>query len=257
MKTFLSVLFILMVSQLAAQTDSVPGGVYSWNKARPEKTAFGERRKILQGSSLDLSRLEVHTVMLNAGQSASGAEVKMDLEKLIIVKDGQLAITIKDSSKTLGPGSYAVIIAGDKHGFKNTSGKPVVYFSLSYTAKLPVNIQRGNIAGGSFMKDWSQLEVRQTNKGESRPIFDRPSSMFAKFDMHATALNPGIASHDAHTHRAEEIILMIKGDVQFQLNQSFAPASPGDVIFYPAYSLHAVKNTGSLQCGYFAIQWRN
>jgi len=50
---------------------------------------------------------------------------------------------------------------------------------------------------------------------------------------------------------------MIKGDVQIQLNQSFAPASSGDVIFYPAYSLHAVKNTGNSQCGYFAIQWRN
>ena len=257
MKILLSFLFILIVSDLAAQTDSVPGGVYSWAKARPEKTSFGERRKILEGSSLDLSRLEIHTVLLNAGQSASGAEVKTDLEKLIIVKEGQLTITIKDSSKTLGPGSYAVIIAGDKHGFKNTSGKPVTYFSLTYTAKSPVNIQRGRDAGGSFMKDWNQLEVKQTDKGESRPIFDRPSSMFAKFDMHATALNPGIASHDPHTHRAEEIILMIKGDVQIQLNQTFAPAGSGDVIFYPAYSLHAVKNTGSTQCGYFAIQWRN
>lgn len=157
----------------------------------------------------------------------------------------------------MGPGSYAVILAGDKHAFKNNSAKPVTYYSLTYTAKSPLNIARGVNAGGSFMKDWKDLEVRQTDKGESRPIFDRPSSMFARFDMHATTLNPGVSSHDPHRHRAEEIILMIKGNVQIQLDQQFQPASAGDVIFYPAYSLHAVKNTGNVQCGYFAIQWRN
>ncbi len=257
MKIQLTILFSLITLNVRAQTDSVVGGVYNWNKAPQEKTAVGERKKILEGSTLDLSRLEIHTLMLKHGQEPGGIEIKTDLEKLIIVKEGQLTLTIKDTTKTLGPGSYAVIIAGDKHGFKNASGSPLTYYSLTYTAKSPVNIQRGKQAGGSFMKDWKDLEVKQTDKGESRPIFDRPSSMFSKFDMHATALNPGIASHDAHRHRAEEIILMIKGDVEVQLNQTFPPGGAGDVIFYPAYSLHAIKNTGSSQCGYFAIQWRN
>jgi (S)-ureidoglycine aminohydrolase len=240
-----------------AQTDSIVAGVYTWNNAAIKNTSNGKYKKILEGSSKDLANLEIHTLTLQRGKSATGNEVKTDLEKLIIVKEGNLTLTINDTSKVLGPGSFAVIIAGDKHGFKNGSAHPTIYYSLTYTARAAINIQRGRNAGGSFYKDWKDLIVKQTDKGESRPIFDRPSSMFSKFDMHATALNPGIASHDPHMHRAEEIILMIKGEVQVQIAQNFLKATDGDVIFYPAYSLHAVKNTGIAQCGYFAIQWRN
>jgi hypothetical protein len=41
------------------------------------------------------------------------------------------------------------------------------------------------------MKDWKDLTVTKTDKGESRQIFDRPSSMFERFDMHATNLDAG------------------------------------------------------------------
>ncbi len=257
MKTLISLLLSALFSNLMAQTDTIVAGVYTWNKADIKNTNNGQRKKILEGSSKDLANLEIYTLTLQPGKSATGSEVKTDLEKLIIVKEGNLTLTINDTSKVLGPGSFAVIIAGDKHGFKNVSANPITYYSLTYTGRVAINIQRGRNAGGSFYKDWKDLIVKQTDKGESRPIFDRSSSMFSKFDMHATALNPGIASHDPHMHRAEEIILMIKGDVQVQIAQNFLKATAGDVIFYPAYSLHAVKNIGNAQCGYFAIQWRN
>lgn len=257
MKHLLVITLLAMSSLLFAQSDSVVAGVYSYNNSKAIKIPGGKRRIILSGSSTDLSKLEIHTVTLAAGRSAEGAETANDLEKLILVKEGCLSLLVNDSIKVLGPASYAVLLAGDKQGFKNTSTKPLTYYSISYRSRLPVNIKRGMDAGGASMIDWKDLHVKQTDKGESRQIFDRPSSMFARFDMHATALNAGFDSHAAHIHRAEEIILMIKGDIQVQLAQNFYPATAGDVIFYPAYSLHAVKNTGNVQCGYFAIQWRN
>lgn len=257
MKHLLAIALLAMASQLFAQSDSVLAGVYSYNNSKAIKIPGGERRNILSGSSTDLSKLEIHAVTLDAGKSARGAETANDLEKLILVKEGSLSLMVNDSTKVLGPAGYAVLLAGDKQGFINTSATPLTYYSISYRSRLPVNIKRGMDAGGASMKDWKDLQVKQTAKGESRQIFDRPSSMFARFDMHATALNPGFDSHAPHNHRAEEIILMIKGEIQVQLAQNFYPAIAGDVIFYPSNSLHAVKNTGNLQCGYFAIQWRN
>jgi (S)-ureidoglycine aminohydrolase len=81
--------------------------------------------------------------------------------------------------------------------------------------------------------------------------------MFERFDMHATNLNAGMISHPPHTHRAEEIILMIKGDVQMQIGENFFNSTAGDVIFLEANVSHALKNTGSEQCSYYAIQWHN
>ena len=70
-------------------------------------------------------------------------------------------------------------------------------------------------------------------------------------------LDTGMISHPYAYTRAEEIILMIKGDVQMQIGDNFFNSTAGDVIFLEANVPHALKNTGSEQCSYYAIQWHN
>jgi (S)-ureidoglycine aminohydrolase len=257
MKILLLALTVSLAFNALAQMDTLSSAVYSWSKIKPQKTATGERRDVLKGSTLDLANLQIHTSTLRAGQTNHPPRALNDREELIIVKEGQLKITTKDSSKILGPGGLALIVAGEEQSFSNPSKKPSTYYVIGFTAKAPVDIERGKQGGGSFIKDWSALEVRQTDKGESRPIFDRPSSMFRRFEVHATALNPGKASHAAHTHRAEEIILMIKGNGEMQIGETFHKAKAGDVILLGSMVPHAFTNTGSVQCGYFAIQWHH
>ncbi len=252
-KIFLS-FFILITFHAIAQTDSVKSAVYSWKNLKSEKVDGRERKQVLDGSTLDLAELEIHTSTLSARQSPHPPHVHEDFEELIIVKEGKLKVTIKDSSKILGPGGLALAIAGDQHGFQNASDKPVTYYILKFKPKSSVKNKQGSEAG-SFMKDWTELVAEKTNKGERRSIFDRPTPLFGKFEMHSTSLNAGFASHDPHTHRAEEIILMIKGDVQMQIGQEFYKAATGDLIFLSSDILHALKNTGAEQCSYFAIQW--
>jgi (S)-ureidoglycine aminohydrolase len=52
--------------------------------------------------------------------------------------------------------------------------------------------------------------------------------MLEKFEMHLSTLNPGIKSHDPHTHSSDEIILMIKGYSQKQIGEAQLDASEGD-----------------------------
>lgn len=240
-----------------AQTDSLHSGVYNWSNVEAKKVENRETRKVLEGSALDLSNLEIHTSTIGPGVVNHPPRSYNDLEELILIKEGNIQVTINDKANILGPGSIVFIVAGDEQSFKNISDKPVTYYVLTFKGRNPVNIQRGKNGGGSFVKDWKDIVVKKTDKGESRQIFDRPSSMFERFDMHATNLNAGMRSHPAHTHRAEEIILMIKGNVQMQIGESFYDAASGDVIFLEANVPHALKNAGSEQCSYFAIQWHN
>lgn len=255
MKIIILALTLLIGSSSIAQTDTLSSAVYNWSDVKPQKTATGEKRQVLKGSTLDLANLQIHTSTLGPGKTNHPPRALNDHDELIIVKEGNLKITIKDSSKILGPGGLALIVAGDEQSFQNTSGKQTTYYVLGFTSRDSVNLQRGKNA--SFMKDWKELEVKKTDKGESRPIFNRPSSMFARFDAHATALNPGKSSHDPHTHRSEEIILMIKGNGEMQIGEKFHKAKAGDVVLLGSMVPHAFTNTGSVQCGYFAIQWRN
>ena len=257
MKIFLLAFTILIVSRLTAQTDTLRSGVTTWNNLKSEKTQTGERRQLFQGSTRDLADLSIHASTIAPGQTNHPPRAHTEFEELIIVKEGRLTVMINDSARTIGPGSLAMIIAGDSQSFRNDSPNPATYYVLRLKSKKTLDIPRGKKAGGSLVKEWTDLVMRKTDKGESRPIFDRPSSMFGRFEMHATALNPGFASHDPHTHRAEEIILMIKGDVTQQIDQSFHPATAGDLIYLASNNPHATKNTGKVQCGYFAIQWIN
>lgn len=255
MKNIVFFLAILASTALTAQTDTVQAKVYEWKSANVQKSAGRESRQILKGTTLDLASLGIHSSTLDPGITNHPPTAYNDREELLIIKEGQLKATINGNSKILGPGGLALIVAGDQQSFQNVSDKPVTYYIIALQTKVPVNIQRGKDGGGSLMKDWTELEVKQTDKGESRPIFDRPSSLFERFDIHATALNPGFASHLPHTHRAEEIIVMIKGNVESQIGDKFYKASEGDIIFYSSQNPHAIKNTGTEQCGYFAIQW--
>ncbi|HCN83153.1 MAG TPA: cupin, partial [Sphingobacteriaceae bacterium] len=178
-------------------------------------------------------------------------------EQFIVVQSGRLKLMLKDSVKVVGPGSLALVLAGDNIRFQNTSDEPATWYVINYESVNAVNIQRGHEAGASFIKDWEQLRVNKTAKGETRAVFDRATSMFERFEVHATALNPGYASHDPHTHRVEELILMLKGSIQEHIGQNEYMANAGDCIFLSSGILHGPKNTGTEQCYYYAIQWHN
>ena len=209
------------------------------------------------GSTTDLAMFKAHSSTLVPGQTNHPPRALNDVEELIFIKEGSLKVSINDTSKILGAGSIVLIMAGDTQSFQNTSDKPVTYYVLTFQSKSPLNIQRGKQQGGSLMIDWNTLTVKKTEKGESRPIFDRPTSMFSKLEVHATTLNSGIESHAPHTHRAEEIMLLMKGDATAHIGEINHAATTGDIMLLTPNIIHNVKNTGTEQCWYFAIKWSN
>lgn len=250
---FTAVLFT--TSTLKAQVSPVASDVYRFSALKVEKEATRERRQILEGVTRDLELLEIHTSTLEPGKAPHAAHTHDDIEELIIVKEGKLKVTIKDQTKVLGPGSVALAIPGEEHGFENGGDSRVTYYVLKYKSKLPMNIERAKKAGGSFMVEWSDLVAKEHAKGSRRDFFERATSMTDRYEMHVSVLNPGLSSHDPHTHRSEEIVLMIRGDASMQIGQEHKKASAGDLIFLGSEVLHAITNTGSVPCEYFAFQW--
>lgn len=257
MKPFLIFFFVCSVLTVTAQTDSLLSGVYHWNKYPAKESDGRESRPLLQGRTTDLAKLNIHTSSLGAGQTNHPLQAYNDREEIIIIKEGTLKITINDSSKIIGPGSIVLIEAGDKQQFQNTSNKPATYCVLTFTSTSPVNIQRGREGGGSLIKDWNELPAKQTDKGESRPVFDRPSSMFTRFEVHATTLKPGVESHPPHVHLAEEMMVLLSGNVTLNVGNEKQKAAAGDVMLLRPNVPHNVVNTGNEPCMYYAIKWYN
>ena len=241
----------------AQQKDSLPPRVYHWSDLATKREETRVVRHAMEGSTTALSHFEVHSTTLEPGKPPHPPHVHQDIEELIIVKEGQVKITIGGTSKILGPGSIAFAMPGDEHGIENTGTVQATYYILKYKSKLTMNMERAKQHGGSFMLDWNELVFKKTDKGGRRDFFNRSTSQLEKFEMHTTALNPGFDSHAPHTHKEEEIILLLRGNVEMYIAGNLHKASPGDIIFLSSGVSHALKNTGSEQCEYFAFQWRN
>lgn len=257
MKNQLTVLLLLLTSTSFAQADSLYPRVHAWDSLHATTEEGRVRRAILDGSTTALSHFEVHASTVASGKAPHAPHVHDNIDELIIVKEGKLKVTIAGKSKTIGAGGVAFAAAGDEHGFQNAGGNDVTYYILKYQSKLPPVRSRSDSAGGSFVIDWNETVFKASDKGGRRDFFNRPTSQLAKFEMHTTALNPGFDSHAPHTHREEEVVLILKGNVEMYIDGNLVKAAKGDVIFLPSNVPHALKNTGNTQCEYFAFQWRN
>lgn len=253
MKRFLYfALLIGLPGLLSAQT--LPSQIYTWQGAIVSKKTSSEQRVLLEGSTRDFKHLKIHATTLPPHQAPHPAHQHAD-EELLIVKEGNLTVTIEGKTATLGPGSVALMLPGDSHGFENKEDSSVTYFVMRYESSAPADTARGRRAGSSFWIDYREVAFQGHAKGGIRRFFDRPTAMTSRFEMHVSTLKPGLWSHPPHTHRAAEILLLIEGEAQESIDGSLHPARVGDIIFLESNVPHAIQNTGSKPCTYFAFQF--
>lgn len=258
MKQLLIAFLLINATSLRAQkNDSLLSNVYYWNLLEAKKEDTRIRRQVLEGNTFALSYFEIHSSTLEPGKAPHPPHVHDDFEELMIVKEGQVKITIGRKIKVLGPGSIAFAMPGDEHGIENHGNTQATYFILKYKGKMPMNLDRAKQAGGSFMLDWNELKTSETGKGYRRDFFNRATSQLNQFEMHTTVLNTDSVSHAPHTHIQEEIVLILRGNVEMFIDGKTYKGAAGDLYFLSSNTPHALKNIGKEQCEYFAFQWRN
>lgn len=251
------VLFIAFVGiyGFGIKDKNVESKVYSFSKAKVEKTDTGEKRQLIDGETTHLKNFEIYTTTLEPGKMPHGSQIFADYEEIVFVKEGQLKVTINENSKEMGPGSVALILPGDEHTLKNAGNARATYYIIKYKSKLPVNIKRGKNNGNSMLLDWDNIEFKAHDKGGTRKYFDRKSAMSDRIEMHVTTLNPGIKSHKPHTHEPAEIVIMMDGNTEMEIGGRLYRGIVGDIYFLGSNIPHAIKNTGAEPCMYLAFQW--
>lgn len=252
----LLVIACIKLNNIAAQTDSLPTRVYHIKQLAMLQDSSRSRIQIMDGATPYLTNLEVHITILEPDMSAHPPHTHPATEELIIVKEGLLKVTIDGKSDTIGPGGVAMAMAGDEHGAVNIGKSKATYYLLKYTTGSAPDFEVAKKAGGSIIIDWKNVASKITDRGQRWQQYNRPTSLFKKFDMHATALNKGMDSHLPHSHRQEEIILVKKGSIRMHIADKFYDAKEGDLVFLNAFVPHALINTTDGQCEYFAFQWQ-
>jgi (S)-ureidoglycine aminohydrolase len=250
----LSILITGLVSFMPEK--KIASGIYEWHSLKVETRTTGEMRLFMSGITTYCSDFVIHATTLNPGTAPHGSHIHTDLEEIILVKEGNVKITVNGKSKTLGKGSAAFILPGDEHELFNASDtERATYYIIRYRMNKPVNTEQGKLAGGSQLTDWNDLVFKPHNRGGVRKYFDRKTTLSDRIEMHATTLNPGITSHSPHIHGPEEIIIMMEGTTEMEIGDHKYQGKPGDIYFSGNDKPHGIRNTGDKPCMYLAFQW--
>ncbi|MFN3851827.1 MAG: cupin domain-containing protein [Spirosomataceae bacterium] len=232
-------------------------GVIYWDSLKV-KSADGKHRRLLQpqSSTTHLKLFSVHATTQDAGTKPNPPHPNKDADELLIIKEGKIKFTIGSQTKIMEAGDVAVVLADEMHGLENVGDTQATYYVFRYQSKNPTDLERGRKAGGSLLLKKSELPFKPHDKGGRRDFYNRPITQCSVFEMHSTALNAGLESHQPHTHATEEALLITKGTVTMVIDCKIYQAKAGDLVLLGSNIPHALINTSGTQCEYFAFTWR-
>lgn len=252
LKTIMVIFVFFYFSEpIVAQNGSIEPGVYEWLENNEEI----ENKLLFAGSVKDLDSLRLYAMFVHPQEKLVLGENDLDFEKMIIFKNGKSKLSFGKTEKILGPGSIAIIYPDEKYEIENVGDENVEYYLFKYTSKEPVDTNRNENGLKSFYVDWDTLKFQPHDKGGLRQYCERSTAMFNYFSMHVTTLNPGIKSHEPHTHKSDEMVIMISGNTNMEIGDQEYNASNGDVYFLGADIPHAISNTDKESCMYYAFHW--
>jgi (S)-ureidoglycine aminohydrolase len=216
------VIFIICLvwAGLVNQSGQFESKVYKYVKNRDEKTSFGRQNLIMKGTSVWLEKFVVISVSLAPQKIHSCNPEFGNDECLMIVKEGKIRIYVDGKSKTMGKGSAALVMPGDFYSLENAGDNESTVLVVKYQSKKSGDTERGKEAGGSVILDWNDIVFTPHDKGGVRKFFDRKSAMSERIEMHITTLNPGIKSHEPHTPNPAEIVVMLDGTSEMEIDKN-------------------------------------
>ena len=237
-----------------AQTDSLLSGMYQWREPSGGSQPLAAT-VLFEGKVHDMEWLQMNAASLRLTKTPVALHTPASEEALLIVKEGILILQQNEKPDTITAGSIALLLPGEQWSLRNSQKAPATFYLMKYRSKQPVDEERGKSNGGSLVINWNKTVFKPHDKGGRRDFFERPTVMCKRMEMHVSTLNVGLKSHEPHTHRAEEIVLVTDGQTKMQIGDKFYKGGAGSIYYLGSNVPHAVQNSGEKPCSYFAFQF--
>jgi quercetin dioxygenase-like cupin family protein len=94
------------------------------------------------------------------------------------------------------------------------------------------------------------------------PIFSGSTADLQGLSCHVSVLTQGQCPHPPHTHKEEELLLLLAGEVEIILRDSQTPKKaqrkrlkPGHFVYYPAHFAHTLQTVSEDPANYLMFKW--
>jgi heat shock protein HslJ/quercetin dioxygenase-like cupin family protein len=131
----------IFAQRRAASTPAPPARlesqVYDWSALKAVAIPNGDRRMVLDGPTATVDLLHVHVTSLAVGQ-VSGEAVRHPRDEVLIVKEGEVEVSLDGKARNAGPGAILFFASGAVTRLKNIGTGPATYYVIYYeTPKTP------------------------------------------------------------------------------------------------------------------------
>lgn len=243
-KSFLFVWIVMMASR-PAFSQLIPSNVYGYNPESGINHTNYEERTLAEGSTRDFSHVIVQVFTLPANKPSLPVQ-QFDEEAVVVVKEGELTVTLGGKRKTLSPGGMVLLMPGDDFQIDNKAAQPLTYYQMRYTSNEMPDLDVYRLLGGSFWLDRQELTANQTTYG---------TVMSSRVTMQITTIDAQAAAQAPHTHRAAELVIVLDHPVQAHVAGQYKEAQPGDVIFIESETPHSIRARGQRGSTCFTFQF--
>lgn len=248
----------LLAADAADQTAPKPllgSTVFKWEDLKPRVSPNGERRDVANHPTATLAVFESHITTLNPGR-ASHPPHRHPQEELIIIKEGTLDVHINGQTQRAGAGSTLFYASNDAHNVTNVGDARATYWVINVATPATHNAaeQTPSPTLHSAVYEWSKLTAKPGKTGEGRAVLNGSTVTLKNLETHITTVKPHEASHAAHRHPDEEIILIKEGTLEVAINGQTQTAGPGSVFFFGSNDLHGMRNIGDTPATYHVIR---
>lgn len=251
---FVLLFWVVIWAARPAFPQTIPSTVYSSGQLSVVNHTGYEVRTLVEGTTRDFSHLIIQAITLPANQPEQPIQ-QLDEEGILIIKAGELTLTLGNKHKTLEPGSIAMIMPGDDYRVENKAAQSLTYYLMRYTSNEMPDLDLYRLVGSSFWVDRTEITSATEHKEGDHRLVTYSSVMSNRIAMQVTTLSPDLGSHPPHTHRAAEILLILNHPVQATINGTLTQAQAGDLIFVESDVSHSFQTISQEGSTYVSIQF--
>jgi quercetin dioxygenase-like cupin family protein len=231
-----------------------------WDSLTPRYTPVGVSRAVFDNPTVTLPKLEVHITTLRPGM-LSHAVHHHAWEEMLLIKEGQLEVSINGQKHAAGPGCLVFFASHDPHNAKNVGTTDATYYVINFCTDLVHTVPNEPAAQqavpgklGSCVMDCNSLAPTATPTGSRVQVVDSPTLTFARLACHITTLNAGQTTKTDMVDEGEEIFVVKTGELEARVNGVSCRLKEGSLYYCAPNDKRTFRNIGAGAVSYQVIK---
>jgi (S)-ureidoglycine aminohydrolase len=182
-------------------------------------------------------------------------------EEMLLIKEGNVSVSINGQKHPAGPGYLIFYASHDPHNLQNVGDKPATYYVINFCTDLvqttpdkPASEQAVPGMLGSSVIDCTSLPATKTPTGSTINVLNSPTLTFVDLSSHITTLNVGQSTRPDIIDSGDELFILKTGLLEARVNGVTARLKEGSFFYCAPNDKRTFKNIGTTPAAYQVIK---